>query len=372
MLLSTGTVKTRWSKRPGQTAVRVIGVSFVVAICYTGQVWFTGMLNEKPMPVRSILAEQLSFWLIWGVLAIPVLYLVHRFPLFPRTRRNWLTHIVAALLFAPLQSLLYFVALNVFSGYEASQLVKHFFVPGFSRNLIYYWLIAATAQALEGFQRASQLQTMLVQAQLQALKMQLHPHFLFNTLNSISALLREDVEAADDMIERLGGFLRLTLENAGTEDVSLREELDFMTCYLSIEQVRFRDRLTTEMNIETRALDARVPNLILQPIVENAIRHGLAAKSSAGRIEIRARRDDSRLNIQVQDDGPGIPIGEDCASLAGRGLGLSNTRERLNQLYGDGHRFELKNAASGGLIVELEIPFEAHIAMAASANGDGR
>ncbi len=143
----------------------------------------------------------------------------------------------------------------------------------------------------EGELRSSRLQTQLTQAQLEALKMQLQPHFLFNTLHSISALLHRDPDAADRMIARLGDFLRLTLENSGAQEVSLQKELEFLTCYLEIERVRFQDRLTTSVEVEPDALDVPVPNLILQPIVENALRHGIAQTRGPGRVEISAKRE---------------------------------------------------------------------------------
>src|SRR5215212_2936027 len=140
--------------------------------------------------------------------------------------------------------------------------------------------------------RASQLETQLSQAQLQALKMQLHPHFLFNTLHLISALIHKDTETARKMIARLGDFLRLTLENSGTQEVTLREEIEFLSCYLEIERIRFQDRLTTRISIDPEAFEAQVPNLILQPLVENAIRHAVAPRSTQGEIEIRAKHED--------------------------------------------------------------------------------
>ena len=193
-------------------------------------------------------------------------------------------------------------------------------------------------------------------AQLEALKMQLHPHFLFNTLHSISALVHRDPEAADKMIARLGDFLRLTLENSGAAEVSLQKELEFLTCYLEIERVRFQDRLTTSLEVEPGALDTPVPNLILQPIVENALRHGVAQSKAPGRIEISAKRENGSLRIGVRDNGPGL-VGVTASREGFReGVGLSNARARLEQLYGPSHRLELANAPEGGLLVTLVIP----------------
>ena len=214
----------------------------------------------------------------------------------------------------------------------------------------------------EGELRASQLEALLSQSQLQALKMQLHPHFLFNTLHSISSLMHRDIEAADKMIARLGDFLRLTLENSGTQEVTLQEELEFLRCYLEIEHIRFQDRLTTHMDIAPQALVTHVPNLILQPIVENAIRHGIAPRSTPGRIEIRAERNNGTLRIQVRDNGPGLPGNPNADNLYKEGLGLANTRARLEQLYGAAHRFDLANDPDGGLVVTLEIPSDVTVA----------
>ena len=160
------------------------------------------------------------------------------------------------------------------------------------------------------------------------------------------------------MISRLGDFLRMTLENSGAQEVTLRDELEFLRCYLEIEQIRFQDRLTTEMKIDPRALDSRVPNLILQPVVENAIRHGVAPRSSPGRVEVEARRRNGTLLIEVSDNGPGLASNQKADSLFSKGVGLANTKARLEQLYGAAHDFELADRPGGGLVVRLVIPAE--------------
>ena len=160
------------------------------------------------------------------------------------------------------------------------------------------------------------------------------------------------------MIARLSEMLRLTLDNAGQQEVSLRQELDALERYLEIEQIRFQDRLTVRLAVAPETLDASVPNLVLQPIVENAIRHGIAPRSSAGRIEIRAERRDGMIELQVTDDGPGLqPCDEEGGEKFKEGVGLANTRARLRRLYGDEHRIEIKSADGGGLAVKLSIPF---------------
>src|SRR6185503_13508641 len=189
-----------------------------------------------------------------------------------------------------------------------------FVVANFSEGIGIYLLIALTSYAYsyyrryrEGRERTLQLEAQLSHAQLQALKMQLHPHFLFNTLHSISALLNKDVQAARKMITRLGDFLRMTLENSGSPEVTLQQEMEFLSCYLEIERIRFQNRLVTRIDVSPESLQARVPNLILQPLVENAIRHGIAHRSTHGLLELEPTQQDGTLRIQVRDNGPGLP-----------------------------------------------------------------
>ena len=183
--------------------------------------------------------------------------------------------------------------------------------------------------------------------------MQLNPHFLFNTLNTISSLMHKDVEAADRMLARLSDLLRYALESTDAQEVPLRQELDFLGGYLEIQQARFGERLTVDREIDPVTLDARVPNLLLQPMVENAIQHGIAPHARPGRIVLRARRHDGRLDLEVEDNGGGLPAGESLVE----GVGISNTRARLQQLYGADHRFLLDKAPGGGLLVKILIPW---------------
>jgi LytS/YehU family sensor histidine kinase len=230
------------------------------------------------------------------------------------------------------------------------------------RWLLVYWFILILRHAFDyyhsyrkGELKASQLRTQLVQSQLEALKMQVHPHFLFNTLHSISALLSKDTDGARKMITRLGDFLRLTLENSGSMEVTLQQEIEFLNGYLEIERIRFQDRLTTEIKIDPEVLDVRVPNLILQPIVENAMRHAVGS-SHAGHVEIFAFPRNGALHIEVNDNGPGLSVDHAGETRRGKGLGLANTRARLVGLYGTDASFEMTNRPSGGLTVSIEIP----------------
>jgi two-component system LytT family sensor kinase len=180
--------------------------------------------------------------------------------------------------------------------------------------------------------------------------MQLEPHFLFNTLHAISALMYRDVEGADRMITRLSDFLRLTLDSAGQQEVTLMREMEYLDKYLEIEQVRFGDRLEVRRSIAPGTLDLMVPNLALQPLVENAVRHGIAPRAEGGRIEVVARVDGGSLVVEVSDSGPG------AAGAIREGLGISNTRARLEQLYGAAFRLELGNAPAGGFRARMRIP----------------
>jgi two-component system LytT family sensor kinase len=244
----------------------------------------------------------------------------------------------------------------------------------FHGNLLTYSILVAATQGYlyyqryrQGELRSAQLSAQLAQAQLQALRMQLHPHFLFNTLNSIATLIHKDPDAADQMTARLSDLLRLTLENIGVQEVPLAQELEFLERYLDIERTRFSDRLVVRIDVAPETLDASTPYLILQPLVENAIRHGIAARSLPGCVTVRAERDGEMLVLEVKDDGPGIP----AASASNNGIGISSTRARLEKLYGDGHVFELNNAAEGGLAVKLAFPFRLMPPPANASNKEG-
>jgi LytS/YehU family sensor histidine kinase len=188
--------------------------------------------------------------------------------------------------------------------------------------------------------------------------MQLNPHFLFNAFNSIATLIHTDPRAADDMVGNLSQLLRLALDSADEQEIPFRRELDFLRRYLDIEQARFGDRLRLEEDIAPDVLTAFVPTLLLQPLVENAIRHGLEPQSTPSCVRLNARRDGDRLHIEVSDNGAGLTETTTSDELPARaGIGLSNTRTRLRELYGDGQRLTLRNGDAGGCTVEIELPF---------------
>jgi sensor histidine kinase YesM len=347
----------------------IFAVWTVLAFFFTGQFYYTRLLSERPITWREAASQQFIYPYFWAAGTVLVLWLAERFPIEgARWLRRLLLHLAFATAFVfvisgSFQLIYHFLYVHGPGKTYAPWTTLQWIIYNSSENYGIYGMLLLLNQVFrvlrrfrEGELRASRLQTQLTRAQLEALKMQLQPHFLFNTLHSISALLHRDPDAADRMIARLGDFLRLTLDNSGAQEISLRKELEFLTCYLEIERVRFQDRLTTSLDVDPAALDAPVPNLILQPIVENALRHGIAQTRGPGRVEISAKREDRSLRIRVRDNGPGLRAITRPQDGLREGLGLSNTRARLEQLYGGSHRFELENAPDGGLLVTLEIP----------------
>ena len=204
-----------------------------------------------------------------------------------------------------------------------------------------------------------QLEARLARAQLQSLRLQLHPHFLFNTLNTINALIGTDRHAAERVVSGLSELLRMSLSSASEQEISLAKELELLAHYIEIQQIRFQDRLTVSFRIDPDARYALVPNLMLQPLVENAIRHGIAPRAAPGHVVVTAARQGGRLELSVVDDG----VGESPRVEHRDGVGLGNTRARLLSLYGSDHRFEAGSASTGGFVVRIEIPFRTDLAV---------
>jgi LytS/YehU family sensor histidine kinase len=198
---------------------------------------------------------------------------------------------------------------------------------------------------------AAQLEARLAEARLQSLNAQLHPHFLFNTLNGITAFMEKDPKTARLMTAHLGDLLRFSLEHENKQEITLAEDLALLQHYLEIQRIRFADRLTVQMDIAPATLPGLVPSLLLQPLVENAIRHGITPRASSGCIKIRSAQENGMLRLQVRDNGLGLAEGWKP------GIGLTNTRERLVQLYNHDHSFTINNTADGGVVVDIALPF---------------
>lgn len=317
-----------------------------------------------------LLALNLNYWYAWAAIAPGILWLSRRCPLERGLlARSVPAHLVgvflATLLHVSLVTLgreLIYYAASMTSGRWLAEFQRMFFL-NFDWEMATYWAIVGLSHALryhyEAQSRAlaaSRLETRLVEAQLQTLQRQIQPHFLFNTLNTVSALMHRDVEAADAMIVRLGDLLRQSIETGDVQEVALAHELDFLRKYVDIELARFQDRLTVTFEVDSGTGDCPVPNLLLQPLVENSIRHGIGPRPGPGHVLVKVRRTRAGLRLEVRDDGVGV----DAARLSDleHGVGLSNTRSRLAHLYGERHHFSVTTPAGGGLSVLIEIPVD--------------
>jgi len=348
-----------------QTARRVllyISAWTLVGLLFGSQAVLYSLYSGRPQVVLP-LASSLADWYSWALLAPAILAVGRRFPL---VRPGWWWRSVPALFVAGLVFTAVKIALRSGLGWVFPQLPTMPFnivvLAQFHIQVATFWVILGIGSAFEYYGkfrerelRASQLESRLAQSQLEVLRMQLQPHFLFNTLHTISAFMQEgEIEDADRMISRLSDLLRLALESGGVQEVPLRQEMDFLRRYLEIQQIRFQDQLRVRLDVPDELLDATVPSLILQPLVENAIKHGVTPRAEGGEVTVEIARDDGQLRVAICDDGPGLSLSGRAES--GNGVGLSNTRARLEQLYGDRQRFVVGNNPGGGARVELTIP----------------
>jgi len=347
-----------WRTAPGRLAV--LGAGLTALSLFTAvHLWFV-YRPRMPIDWSEAFLSGFATWYPWMLLGPGVFALARRFPLEPgRWALGVAVHAPAAIVFGVAHGL---IRAAVGPWVDSRPIPTDRIVLGqLLLTFVSYWVFVAMDQAWHNYRRyrdrevrSSRLESQLARAQLDVLRMQLHPHFLFNTLHAVSALLHRDPAAADEMIAQLSDLLRMTLDNFGVQEVTLAEELEFVRRYLDIQQTRFHDRLAVTIDVPPETLDARVPNQVLQPIVENAIKHGLDGRQGVGRIEIRARGRASMLQLTVRDDGPGVKSGAPAASHGG--IGLSNTRARLEQLYGPLAALDLSAHPAGGAIVTLLVP----------------
>jgi signal transduction histidine kinase len=340
----------------------------LIGLSFASQFYLASYKAGRPVTWGQAVGWSLGDWYVWAVMSLPIVQLARRFRFDDvKWGRNVAIHMVASAICS-----LGYMALRAGVGQAQSRwsgtsvsftdTFNPLLVKTFHFNLLIYWVIVSVSHAFDYYRqmqerelRAADLEKRLAQARLQTLQMQLNPHFLFNSLHAISALVHKDADLADQMITRLSDLLRYALESTDAHEVPLRQELDFLRRYLEIEQTRFGDRLAVRLEIAPETLDALVPNLLLQPLVENAIRHGIEPRAKPGRIELRSRVESGQLKLEVCDNGVGLSPGRKVEE----GVGLSNTRARLRQLYGDRHRFALSERPGGGLAVSLELPFHA-------------
>ena len=357
-----------WS-RPLPRTLCVAGLLLLLILVFSSQLFFAGYVT----PWSRAFSQEAIYWLSCGVLAWPILRVCRHLH---RAEYGWLpyalTLTLGAIVAAALQpvvatgivKLLEAVNLCLYGCGPGPESLPRFFVEQAVRaggiNLAIYasfvlaWHAATYYREARDRQlKALELESLVHQAQLQALRSQLNPHFLFNALHSIAELVHENPKLAEKLIVRLGELLRQVLQSSTLQEVSLADELDFIRGYVEIEQMRLGERLRVEWDVPPELLAARVPSLLLQPLVENAIQHGIAPASKAGVLSIRARRDHQSLVLEIRDTGHGMTQGLERRA----GIGLSNTGARLQRLYGERQKLELID--QDGLLVVVRIPFQA-------------
>lgn len=338
------------TSRRWQTWAAILAGWALLSVLLAPELYFYTVYRMQPLPWREVLALTAASTLVAAVFGPAILWLTRRFPFDrERWRRSLLVHVPACIVFSVSHSGLYTLVC-----YASPELSRALYVR-FHPNLITYWGIVAATAAFDYFERYRERERQLAEARMELLRQQLHPHFLFNTLNTIAAMMHEDVAGADRMLSQLSDLLRMTLDSLGSQEVSLQRELALLDKYLEIEHSRYQDRLALSREVDPATLDALVPPMILQPLVENSIRHGFGLDKGPLAITVRARRHEDRLALEVADNGRGLPAGR--AQPVKLGLGLGNARTRLQQLYGVSHRFVVANGNAGGVTVSLEIPF---------------
>ena len=333
-------------------ALAVWGGWTALALFFAISASLTYRSTGQPANWLLSLERSLSAWWLWALLTPLVVSLARRYPLDQRPPwRHGFFHVVAGTVIAVAKTAAERAVFAWLTGFWTywllSTLAVQFFV---------YCAIVAVAHGLEYYRRSRErehIEARLAETKLQLLSVQLQPHFLFNTLNTIAEMVHHDADKADHMITSLSDLLRRALELGARQEIPLDGEFDLLSRYLAIQQTRFGERLRVTCTVAREVRQAAVPVLLLQPIVENAIHHGVAVRAAGGRIDIDARRVGTRLVITVTDDGPGV---SDEALAGHQRLGLGNTRARLDALYHDDHRLDLSNAAEGGARIALEIP----------------
>jgi signal transduction histidine kinase len=356
------TSRTKW--------LAIIGAWAMLGVLYAAPVYFEMRSEGMGHAAWRVFGWGILTWLAWAPLMPIMIWLARRYSLIgERWKKSLLVHLPAFLLLSVIHSAAataITLTVNPFDSTSPTAFWPRFLSrmqSSFGSDLLVYGGVVGICYALDYYRKyrerelvATRLETQLTQAQLDSLRMQLHPHFLFNTLNSIAGLVRDNKnQAAVSMLVGLSDLLRHTLDHAARQEVELREELAFIKLYLSIQEMRFSDRLEIELHIDPRTMKAMVPNLMLQPLTENALRHGLARRADSGLIGITSAIANGHLHLTVYDNGAGLP--DDWQLKGSKGIGLANTAARLQQLYNDNHQFDIRNRDGGGVEVVIVIPY---------------
>jgi two-component sensor histidine kinase len=320
--------------------------------------------DGRPIPWGPVLVDRLADWYTCALFT-PLFFALVRSV--PWQRTHWWkplsVQVLAVIVCVPVKYLLYAGVIRwlipTHSAADFGRLLYSFIVEAMAFGAMFAVIHAVefNRRAIRHSTQASRLRARLAETRLEVLTAQLQPHFLFNTLHAISTLIHRDPDAADTMLARLGDLLRLGLRTHDRLEVSLAEELRLLESYLEIARVRFQDRLVVGVDVDPHIDTALVPRFMLQPLVENALRHGIGSREGSARVTIRARRSGGRLHLVVEDDGDAPML--DGGGFPREGVGLTNTRERLRELYGEGHALRLSRGPAGGLQVTLDIPFRA-------------
>jgi two-component system, LytTR family, sensor kinase len=346
-------------KRRLQTGVTVFAYFTAVGLLFFGYRYLEYVANREPVsPLEPFINEVLTGAWMAALLFPLVARFARRFPI---DRRNWMVRLplhAAALIVYSLAhtSLLWGLRNTLYPlfglrHYDYGIMIARYPME-FCHDIIAYTLIVSILYSLDRHVRAAQLEGKLARARLENLRLQLQPHFLFNALNTISSVVYEDPRKADAMIARLSELLRDTITDAEAQVVSLDREVETLELYLDIMRQRFEDKLSIDVRVAPEVRKALVPHLLLQPLVENSIRHGSDPRSNAVTVTVTAERDGPNTRVRIRDFGRGMPKGE-----LRRGTGISNTVERLEQLYGAGHSLQFENCEDGGLAVTVAVPY---------------
>lgn len=356
--------------RPAELAAIILFWVFLAGLNAAGR-FIDPRIPERPEIASAVLTLSFIEYAIWALLTVPIVWLAHRFTIASSQRASRVLLLIAA---GVVVAILVDAVLLQFRvhmlppppGRVPRGVVSHIIRFEFLDDFMVYLAVLGAALARDYFlryqarleettrlqSRAARLEAQLAEARLDALRTQLNPHFLFNTLNAVSTLVERDPRGVRRMIARLGELLRHTLDEKNEQEITLERELDLLRRYLDIMEVRFQGRLSVTLDVADDVRDALVPNLILQPLVENALKHGASTTDGEGRVTVSARRNDGVARLEVRDNGPG-PVPQSGEG----GVGLRNTVARLEQLYGTKQRFSLRPAEGGGTIAEIELPY---------------
>lgn len=335
--------------------ILLAGVWSLLGTLFATQAFIGSHYAVHPLNWTEAFGVAFVAWYVRGIFAIPTFWLARRFP-FTRT-----SAVRAAAIHIPASALMAVVEQTVFAAVVTRIATTRGVTPSpveLQINFVVYWIVVGTAHALSYYTKvhetqmvAARLQSQLATARLDVLRGQLQPHFLFNTLNDIAELIHEDPDRADEMLMTLSDLLRSSLAQTDQRDVPLQQEVELLTRYVDIARMRFRDRLSIDIDVPPALFGLQVPAFILQPIVENAIRHGASRRDGGGHVWITASRSGDTVRLEVRDNGPGPSTGSDSD-----GVGLRTTRQRLSEQFGDTARFELTAGVGGGAVARIELP----------------